>query len=496
MRSPSKILLTVVACVLAVAGAIPLARAIPPGGASAAASASAAPSASSSAGPLRALPRADESTNTCLSCHATLTDPKLRAPAKEFRGSVHRDDRIGCAGCHKGDPRDPTVNAHAKSAGFEPHPTHAEIPGICGGCHSDAAFMRHMNARLPVGQQALFSLSLHGRLTAAGDEQAPSCADCHGKHEVLPPSSPHSPVNRANVAKLCGGCHSDKKRMAKYEIPTDQASKWERSVHGVAFATGNPNAPTCTGCHGPHSATPPEASSVGRACGRCHEEELRFFEQSSHSKGFRQRGLAECVACHGNHDIASPTALLVGTSQNAICMKCHSQDEKPRKIAETIAGLLGGARARAAEARASVAAARDAGLHIAGAGFALDQLATAELKLRGIVHTLESFARRGPGRGGRRRGPRGSEARHPRRGAAQDRASRLLHRARARGGALRVARAQIAPARSQAKARRMTELPSAASYGSRVSEAGRRICIACGEAPGVALSRASGVPYV
>lgn len=398
---------------LTLAGSTPSAHAVPPAGsasdqpaASASASASAAGSASADASasasasavtPQSTLPPWSDRTNTCVSCHATLPDNKLRAPAKAYLGSVHRDERVGCVGCHKGDPRDPTVEAH-KAQGFIAHPRHAEIPGICGGCHGDAAFMRHLNARLPVGQAALYNISLHGKLSAAGDENAPTCADCHGQHEVLPTASPKAPVNRANVSKLCGGCHSDPKRMVKYDLRTDQVAKWEKSVHGQAFAKGNPNAPTCNGCHGAHSATPPDASSVARACGRCHEEEMGYFEQSPHSKGFRQRGLAECVACHGNHDVAPATSMLVGTSPEATCTKCHKEktEEKPLKVATEIAALLRGARSRATEARALLAGARDAGLHVAGASFALDQLATAENKLRGVVHTLDPSRLEGP----------------------------------------------------------------------------------------------------
>ncbi len=338
--------------------------------------------------PKRALPSPMESTNTCQSCHAGLADAKLRAPAKEYATSVHRDERIGCAGCHKGDPQDPPVGAH-KAAGFTPHPTHAQIPTICGGCHSDAAFMRIINGRIPVGQYALYQLSLHGKLTASGDPDAPACADCHGQHEIISPASPGAPVNRLHVAKLCASCHADKKKMSKYTIPTDQFDKWEHSVHGEAFKKGNPNAPTCTGCHGAHSAAPPDTSSVAHACGRCHEEEMNFFEQSPHSKGFRQRGLAQCVVCHSNHDVAPATELLVGTSSNATCMKCHSKDDKPREIAGNISSLLGGARQKAAEARDAVKRAGDVGLHIGGAQYSLDKLATAELKLRAVVHTLD-----------------------------------------------------------------------------------------------------------
>jgi predicted CXXCH cytochrome family protein len=273
--------------------------------------------------------------------------------------------------------------------GFRPHPTHSEVPQICGGCHSDAAFIRQINGRLAVGQAALFNISLHGKLTAAGDPAAPDCSSCHGKHDVISPASPLSPVNRANVAKLCRGCHADRDRMARYQIPTDQFEKWEASVHGKAFAAGNPNAPTCTGCHGAHASAPPDAASVAHACGRCHEQEMQLFEQSPHSQGFRKRGLAQCVACHSNHDVTPATALMVGTGPDATCMKCHGHDEKPRKVADDIAGLLRGARARASEAREGVANARAEGLRVSGASYALDRVATAETKVRSVVHTLD-----------------------------------------------------------------------------------------------------------
>jgi hypothetical protein len=339
--------------------------------------------------PRRALVSPTEATNSCASCHMTLSDATLRAPAKECAGSAHRDDRIGCVGCHKGDSRDPTVGAHSKANGFQPHPTHAEVAGICGGCHSDPAFMRRINGRLQIGQLGLFNLSLHGKLSAAGDTNAPNCAVCHGKHDIVSPSSAESPVNRLNVAKLCSGCHSDPARMSRYDARTDQFAKWQKSVHGQAFAKGNPNAPTCTGCHGAHASAPPDSASVAHACGRCHEQEMTLFERSAHSPAFRKRGIAQCVACHGNHDIAPAGPLLVGTTPEASCMKCHEKDEKPRQVADAIAATLGGARDRAANARAAVTRAHEKGLGIAGAQYALDQVSTAEQKLRGVVHTLD-----------------------------------------------------------------------------------------------------------
>jgi hypothetical protein len=80
---------------------------------------------------------------------------------------------------------------------------------------------------------------------------------------------------------------------------------------------------------------------------------------------------------------------MVGTTPDATCMKCHTQDEKPRKVASDISELLRGARDGAASARAEFARAETKGLHVAGAGFALERMTTAELRVRGIVHTLD-----------------------------------------------------------------------------------------------------------
>lgn len=333
----------------------------------------------------RAGPAPEEVMSTCATCHAKLEDPRLRASVGEHERGAHKDPRIGCVGCHEGDPGDPTTHAH-EAKGFVARPSRA---ADCGACHSDAGFIRRINPRLPVGELALYELSLHGKLAASGDKAAPTCATCHGKHEILSEGAPTSPVSRANIASLCGGCHADPKHMAAYEIPTDQLAKWKKSVHGEAFQKGNPAAPTCTGCHGAHAATPPEAASAERTCGRCHEEERGLFDESAHARGFQRRGLAACVACHDDHEIAPASSLRVGATADATCTKCHAKDDKPLQVAAHLAKLLGRARDRAAEARAALGRAREDGLHISRAAHALDRVSTAEIRLRPVIHTLD-----------------------------------------------------------------------------------------------------------
>ena len=143
---------------------------------------------------------------------------------------------------------------------------------------------------LPVDEYTLYQLSMHGKLTAAGDNGAPTCTDCHGVHNIFAPSSPRSSVNRQNIVKLCGGCHANKKHMAPYDIPTDMVQKWKHSRHGKAFATGSSAAPNCIGCHGPHAGTHPGTPSIAAACDYCHTEEKKFLLKSPHARAFRSVG--------------------------------------------------------------------------------------------------------------------------------------------------------------------------------------------------------------
>ena len=354
-----------------------------------------------------------DATNTCASCHATLTDDQAARAREGVPRTASTATIASAASAATRATRaiPPSARTRGRRAST-PHPTHAEVPEICGGCHSDAAFMRHINARLPVGQA--------GALQPEPPRQAhrrrrrptrPSCADCHGKHDILPPV----------VAALAGQPRRTSRSSAAAATPTrsgwastrsrrTSSTKWEQSVHGQAFRKGNPNAPTCTGCHGAHSATPPDASSVARACGRCHEEEMKFFEQSPHSKGFRKRGLARVRRLPRQpRRRARRRALLVGTTPDATCMKCHSHDDKPRKVAERASpALLRGARARGRGGARAVSPAR-APRASTSRGAALRARPARDGGARAARR--RAHARSGAGRGARRRRRRRRRAR-------------------------------------------------------------------------------------
>jgi predicted CXXCH cytochrome family protein len=110
--------------------------------------------------------------------------------------------------------------------------------------------------------------------------------------------------------------------------------------------------------------------------------------QSPHAKPFEQLGLGECTACHDKHDVFA-TSWLAGVSPDSACSRCHAKDAKVRLTAERIAGILRDVRTRADAARKAHDDARRAGLLVRGAGPALDELTTQELKLATLVHTVD-----------------------------------------------------------------------------------------------------------
>ena len=189
---------------------------------------------------------------TCVSCHSTQQDLRLRDPVERLRGSVH-DLAMGCSGCHGGRGNEPTVQAHDVSVGFVARPDPATVADRCGTCHADARFIRRHRDDLPTDQLALFHADSHGLALAQGNLAAPSCLGCHGSHDVRAPNDPASRVARRRQHETCGGCHSDPARMAGTRLPTNQAALWAESVHGRAvLAHGSSSAPTCAGCHGAH----------------------------------------------------------------------------------------------------------------------------------------------------------------------------------------------------------------------------------------------------
>src|SRR5579871_1046591 len=93
-----------------------------------------------------ALSSAAQTKNTCVDCHSPLEAP-LHVTADQFSQDIHSQKGLSCASCHGGNPQSEDEAMSPKS-GFKGKITRAQVPAVCGSCHSDTAYMRQYNPSL------------------------------------------------------------------------------------------------------------------------------------------------------------------------------------------------------------------------------------------------------------------------------------------------------------------------------------------------------------
>jgi len=274
---------------------------------------------------------------SCINCHTDLEDEVLTPPVKDWMQSVHREVGVKCADCHGGAPFNEDL-AMEPEAGFIGKPKPMDIPKLCSKCHSDAKLMRAYNQR--ADQYQLYSSSVHGRKLSSGDEQAPSCVSCHGKHKILRVKDPKSTVHRANIPKTCGGCHAKKEIFKKRRKPFNQLDMYKKSRHYELFSKGDLLVPTCVNCHGNHGVISPKSARVRTVCFNCHASQAEYFKSSPHWKVYEKQGEPICLSCHNNHDVLRPTVKKFTGDKDIDCIGCHDKTDKAYKAGEEIQAIM------------------------------------------------------------------------------------------------------------------------------------------------------------
>ncbi|HPC60219.1 MAG TPA: cytochrome b/b6 domain-containing protein [Verrucomicrobiota bacterium] len=224
-------------------------------------------------------------TNTCASCHDDITDK-------------HPDDEVAaepvhCAKCHEEQSVSYGASVHGLALArgevgsatcSDCHGTHSILPPTsadsplhfsklaetCGACHDQAA--------RDVAE------SVHGKATALGRREAPTCTDCHYEHQIqgLKGSSP-----LRISADVCSNCHASERLNTKYRLPPDRVKTFFESYHGLAAQYGSTLAANCASCHGVHKILPssdPRSSihkdNLVETCGKCHAGATANFVES------------------------------------------------------------------------------------------------------------------------------------------------------------------------------------------------------------------------
>jgi len=176
----------------------------------------------------------------CFECHGqkelamTRNNQKvsLYVDKAQYEKSVHGTRQ--CVACHNFDENGDSTDARTMSE-------------KCGSCHYEA---------WPDYQKS----------DHFGSEPAPTCAECHGSHNIGKVTDSSSPSQARNQYQSCGQCHEK------------AAAQYQESFHGKAVALGAVQSPSCTGCHGAHKvlssqdlASPTSEAKTPALCAQCHK---------------------------------------------------------------------------------------------------------------------------------------------------------------------------------------------------------------------------------
>ena len=224
-------------------------------------------------------------TNTCASCHSDLTfkhpDDDIAAKpvncrqcheqqSESYGASVHglalkagRADSATCQDCHDSHEILPPSSALS--------PLHfSRQTATCGQCHDQQA--RDVAA------------SVHGKATAQGKQDTPTCTGCHSEHKI---EALKGGSSLKISAEVCSRCHASERINTKYNLPSDRVKTFFESYHGLAAQYGSTLAANCASCHGYHKILPStDARStihkdhLAETCGKCHPGATDNFAQS------------------------------------------------------------------------------------------------------------------------------------------------------------------------------------------------------------------------
>ncbi|MEW5978100.1 MAG: cytochrome c3 family protein [Acidobacteriota bacterium] len=337
---------------------------------------------------LLVFPATASAKDSCLECHSALED-YLQTPAVRFDADIHKHRGFGCVDCHGGDATldDPEASMSPKR-GFLGKIKRTEIPKLCARCHSDADLIHRFRPQQRVDQYAQYQTSVHGKRLAEGDTNAATCIDCHSVHDIREVKDPRTPVHPLHLPETCAHCHSDQKRMGRYNLATSQFDDYRQSVHWHALSQrGDLSAPSCASCHGNHGATPPAVKSVAAVCGTCHALMEDLYQKSPHEPAFESMGMAGCVSCHGNHKIVSPSdAMLAGA--DSLCSSCHEGGSAGATVAEQMTRLLSSLDVALQRSDDILEVARRSGMEVSEALLEQQQGHQALVKARVAVHAF------------------------------------------------------------------------------------------------------------
>jgi cytochrome b subunit of formate dehydrogenase len=151
---------------------------------------------------------------TCGKCHVKIEEIYNQSVHGQLLAKGNKRGPV-CSDCHTAHQVEPPRNGHFKMVSDQ----------RCGRCHEDR--LEH------------YRDTYHGKAIALGKPNVASdvaaCYDCHGHHDVLPPSNPKSHLSKANILGTCQQCHP--KAGLKFTQYKPHANPLDRKNYPVLHGT-------------------------------------------------------------------------------------------------------------------------------------------------------------------------------------------------------------------------------------------------------------------
>jgi cytochrome b subunit of formate dehydrogenase len=149
-------------------------------------------------------------TATCSDCHS----PHKGLPASNPESTInHNNVKETCGKCHYGVAEQFDKSVHSPFV----TKTDKKLPS-CNDCHTSHSIKRtdkdnfQFDVMTTCGKchdhiTKTYFDTYHGKSSRLGSVKAAKCNDCHGSHDILPPTSPESHLSRKNIVGTCQKCH-------------------------------------------------------------------------------------------------------------------------------------------------------------------------------------------------------------------------------------------------------------------------------------------------
>lgn len=196
----------------------------------------------------------------------------LHVDPREFVQSIHGQKGLECVDCHT--DADPNFHPRLGYTRVDCRACHSEKPPE-GVFPPDALKRLEAKGIKPPPKESRkgegWSKTAHAKAWAAAKPGAPFCSGCHTAHAIRPAKDPKSTVNRAQLARTCGGCHAD--QAFSYDTG-GWLARFRIAGHGKGDLSNRYAVTECLSCHqgeGAHA----EKTVTRQLCPNCHKPDQR-----------------------------------------------------------------------------------------------------------------------------------------------------------------------------------------------------------------------------